>query len=412
MQTEAADELPPPALPSTPPEAKSSPRRRPTRTASTRTAKLSALHSRLSLPAKLPLQTLTRCLIDASADQRQAHNNASMAVIGQDLLAFFTAEHLMVHYPRLPMAIMYAAQYAYSGPATLAAMRAEWGVDTAAYPGPEVDPGLLQFERVTPGNALAEDGQTRLKDMPGLKRMGSGRKNEEWNYRRGMSSRIVYDDEFGDLRSDVKPYPGAPISKRAGEGEGEADGPSQAAVEENVVALQAPAPIDELPSGIPPVTLEAASATFIRALAGAIHLHAGFEAVKKFHRDFFLSRHLELHKLFNFPYPTRDVSRLCAREGFEPPVARLISETGRLSRSPVFVVGVFSGEDKLGEAAGASLNEGRVRAAAAALRAWYLYSPPVDNIIRPSDMEAAAESGNGKKKQWRPQMVDPGEIVT
>jgi dsRNA-specific ribonuclease len=115
---------------------------------------------------------------------------------------------------------------------------------------------------------------------------------------------------------------------------------------------------------------------------------------------------MPLHTLFNFSHPTRDLSRLCAREGFEPPVARLITETGRLSRTPVFVVGVFSGDDKLGEGAGASLNEGRVRAAAAALRSWYLYSPPEGEVVRPSETE-----GKGGRR-WRSQMVDVGEIVT
>jgi hypothetical protein len=36
-------------------------------------------------------------------------------------------------------------RYAYVGPKTLAAMAREWGVDLAALPGGEVDPGLLQI---------------------------------------------------------------------------------------------------------------------------------------------------------------------------------------------------------------------------------------------------------------------------
>ena len=67
---------------------------------------------------------------------------------------------------------------------------------------------------------------------------------------------------------------------------------------------------------------------------------------------------------------------------------------------------MYSGEDKLGEGAGASLNEARVRAAAAALRSWYLYSPPPDDIVLPSDVE----DDNGVR--WKEQMVDLwGEIV-
>ena len=123
--------------------------------------------------------------------------------LGQDLLGYYTAEWLLCHYPRLPMPVLFAAQYAYVGSQTLAAMRSEWGVEVVAAPGPEVDPGLLQLTRVAPGNAMAEGETMRLKDMPQARRLGSGRRNEEWNYRRGMSSRIVYDDQFGDLQTGL-----------------------------------------------------------------------------------------------------------------------------------------------------------------------------------------------------------------
>jgi dsRNA-specific ribonuclease len=360
--------------------------------------KLAALHSRLSLPSKLPLQTLARCLIDSSVDPRPGYNNAPLALLGQDLLGYYTSEHLLCHYPRLPMPVLFAAQYAFVGPATLGSLRSEWGVEVVAAPGQEVDPGLLQLKRVAPGNALSEDGMTLKKDMPSLRRLDTGRRNEAYNYRRGMSSRIVYDDQFGDLQTgipdpDAAPYPGAPTSSRS-----EEHNTDEVAKEET----QGQSPSDG-------ITVQAASTTFVRALAGALHLHAGPAASKAFHAEHILSRHLQLHQLFNFTHPTRDLSRLCLRENFEPPVARLISETGRHSRSPVFVVGVFSGEEKLGEGAGSSLDEARVRAAAAALRSWYLYSPTPDDIVLPSDMEATEGQ---VKKTWKPQVVDVGEIIT
>jgi len=314
----------------------------------------------------------------------------------------------MCHYPRLPMPVLFAAQYAYAGNATLGAMRAEWGVEAVAAPGTEVDPGLLQLKRTTPGNAMLDGETMRIKDMPQARRLGSGRRNEDYNYRRGMSSRIVFDDQFGDLQSglpaDAQPYPGAAISSPA-------EGSAEAGSELEQVALDTAPPQLQTPEETDATTVEAASASFIRALTGALYLHAGSAAAKNFHRDHVLSRQLQLHTLFHFTHPTRDLSRLCAREGFEPPVARLISETGRLSRTPVFVVGVYSGNDKLGEGAGSSLNEGRVRAAAAALRSWYLYSPPDSEVVLPSEVEGAVSGTKGKKK-WKPQMVDIGEIVT
>ena len=314
----------------------------------------------------------------------------------------------MCHHPRLPMPVLFAAQYAYVGSATLAAVRAEWGVDVVAAPGKEVDPGLLQLKRTVAGNSMVEgdvEGR-RVKDLP-IKagKLGSGRRNEEQNYRRGMSSRIVFDDQFGDLQTelpppDSSPYPGAAISTSA---TGDAEDQQVVA---NTTSDRAFFP--QTADDTNPTTVEAASATFIRALAGALYLHAGSAASKTFHRDHILSRQLPLHSLFHFTHPTRDLSRLCARENFEPPVARLLSETGRLSRTPVFVVGVFSGGDKLGEGAGSSLNEARVRAAAAALRGWYLYSPPATEVVLPSEVEGAG----AEKKVWKAQMVDQGEIVT
>jgi hypothetical protein len=84
-------------------------------------------------------------------------------------------------------------------------------------------------------------------------------------------------------------------------------------------------------------------------------------------------------------------------------VARILIETGRKSRHPVFVVGVYSGNDKLGEGAGSSLDEARTRAAVAALKGWYLYSP-VDFRVPSETEEEGAE-------RWSPVLVDSGDIV-
>ncbi|SMY28391.1 unnamed protein product [Zymoseptoria tritici ST99CH_1A5] len=298
------------------------------------------------------------------------------------------------------MPALYAAQYAYVGPATLASMSREWGVEVVAAPGPEVDPGLLQLKRQAAGNAMGPDNMHRLKDMAQGLRLRHTR--DQWN-RPGSSRTNIYGDEFGDIlesnSDDAIPFQGAPISTSAAED----TGISQALDYEDPTSSSSSSTSQDSSSA----TVEAASASFVRALTGALHLHAGSSASKSFHKAHVLSRHLALHQLFSFTHPTRDLSRLCLREGFEPPVARLISETGRLSRTPVFNVGVFSGDDKLGEAAGASLNEARVRASAHALRSWYLYSPPRDDVVLPSDVE-----GGRTGVKWKAQMVDPGEIIT
>lgn len=239
---------------------------------------------------------------------------------------------------------------AYIGPQTLSKVSLEWGVEAAASPGGEVDPGLLQFSHLNPGQALASSTATLRPDTGRIQ------------YRRGVSSRIVYDDEFGDTIQDKKSQD--------------------------------------------PISRDEAHANFVRALVGSIYLHTGRQAARAFIKAHILSRHLQVSSLFSMRNPTRDLARLCAREDFEYPVARLLSETGRLSRTPVFVVGIFSGTEKLGEGAGPSLNEARTRAAVAALKSWYMYSPGSD-VNLPSDMEGSAAVG----KVWEPVHIDMGEIA-
>lgn len=151
------------------------------------------------------------------------------------------------------------------------------------------------------------------------------------------------------------------------------------------------------------VTEEKASTNFVRALMGALYLHGGRTVAKSFFKEHFMSRQLNISTLFNFRYPQRDLSRLCAREGFQSPVARAISETGRKSRHPVFIIGVFSGNEKLGEGAGSSIDEARTCAAVAALKGWYLYSPP--------ELRVPSETEEPGARKWDPMLVDPGDIV-
>ncbi|CAO2653778.1 Nn.00g031890.m01.CDS01 [Neocucurbitaria sp. VM-36] len=316
--------------------------------AAERSTKLHALRSRLSLPPRFPLQALARTLVHPSADPNPAFNNASLSILGRHLLGYYTSEWLLCNYPRLPMPVVFAAVEAYIGPKALATVASEWGIEAAAEPGGEVDPGLLQFKRIKSGD-----------DLP-----AALRRQAPWKWNVTTTHKIMTTDEFGSANAPPSPH-----------------------------ALQKT-----------PVPMEEAAQSFVRALIGALHVHLGSPLVKRFFRDHFLSRHLDISTLFDFRTPTRDLSRLCAREGFESPVARLISETGRLSRHPVFVVGVYSGKDKLGEGAGSSLDEARTRAAAAALKAWYLYRPV--EVTVPSSMEGELDTS-----KWRPNLIDCGEVI-
>ncbi len=314
-------------------------------------AKLAALHARLALSQKMPLQTLARTLVTKSADGNENFNNSNLAFLGSTIVNYHVLEYLVCKWPRLPMAILYEALRAYSGREALQQVATRWGVGSAAAPGEEVDPGLLQWK---PDTAAAESSRWAYVRSEAERSMG---------FRRGLSSRVVLDDAFGDALED--------------------------------------ATTDEL--GLAKMQHEAFS-SFVQAVVGSIYSHCGREAAKSFVKSHILSRQIDLSKMFHFQLPTRELAMLCAREGFEAPVARLESETGRRSRTPVFVVGIYSGKEKLGEGAGASLDAARITASMNALKAWYLYSP--GNKVRvPSDM---MEEG---AKPWKAPHVDIGEVI-
>ncbi|PHH78583.1 hypothetical protein CDD80_6625 [Ophiocordyceps camponoti-rufipedis] len=341
-QSSPVDEIPVPAVQSLP----SPP---PSRAASS--AKLAALHARLSLSDKIPIQTLARVLISPTADPNPAYNNSTLSCLGSCIINYHVLEYLVCKWPRLPIAILYETLRAYAGDESLRQVCKRWGVESAAAPGEEVDPGLLQWkpERRRPSESW----------------WGYVRADVERNevYRRGLSSRIVLDNDFGDM-------------------------------------VEKPGTIDQEYDRLH----DEAFAAVVQATVGAVYSHCGRDAAKSFVVSHILSRQFDPSVLFAFKLPTRELALLCAREGFEPPLARLESETGRLSRTPVYVVAIYSGQEKLGEGAGPSLDIARRKACMVSLKAWYLYSP--GNRVRvPSEM---VEEG---AKPWTAPHIDIGEII-
>lgn len=136
----------------------------------------------------------------------------------------------------------------------------------------------------------------------------------------------------------------------------------------------------------------------VRSIIGAHYLSTKDESTtKEFIYQHILSRKLDISTMFEFEQPTRELSTLCKRENLEQPVARLLAENGRSSNSPVYVVGVFSGEQKLGESYGSSLKEAKIRASVNALKNWYLYKPVTVSV--PSDAD------------YKPGVVDHGIVI-
>jgi dsRNA-specific ribonuclease len=336
-------------------------------------AKLAALHARLSLPERLSRQTLARALVDASADENPNFNNSNLALLGQTLINYHVAEWLMCRYPRLPMSIFYEAMRGFAGTEALYSTAQSWGIEAAAAPGGEVDPGLLQYSVHKMGVSMTTFGSRRTE----------AQYLEKFKWRRGISSRVVFDDDFGDQVNTAL---------------------ENSVNDENGLELEAPSNMS-YGSAETRKLAEKAYANAVRATVGGVYAHCGRERVKAFIQAHILSRTLDLSNLFSFTMPTRELSLLCAREDFESPVARILSETGRLSRTPVFVVGIFSGKDKLGEGAGPNLDYARNRAAMNALKAWYLYSPG-ETVRLPSDMLV------DDAKPWEPVYIDMGEIIS
>ena len=104
-------------------------------------------------------------------------------------------------------------------------------------------------------------------------------------------------------------------------------------------------------------------ASIVRAFIGLLYKEQGLVAARTFVHTHLLSRQFPIQSLLHFRDPKFVLSNTLKKYQREPPISRLLKETGRMSISPVFVVGIFSGEVKVGEAFGSSLRmaEFRVR---------------------------------------------------
>lgn len=65
--------------------------------------------------------------------------------------------------------------------------------------------------------------------------------------------------------------------------------------------------------------------------------------------------------MIKFRDPKFALLEMVNKFGRERPKSRLLRETGRYSNSPIFVVGIFSGEDELGQGFGSSLKMAEYR---------------------------------------------------
>ncbi|KAI5124191.1 hypothetical protein M0805_005042 [Coniferiporia weirii] len=166
---------------------------------------------------------------------------------------------------------------------------------------------------------------------------------------------------------------------------------------------------DSLSSVPKPVTLTDALATVPRALTALVYQRRSLPTARKFVHSYFLSRDVDLRPLIKFRDPKMALSRTVSKFQRERPISRLLKETGRLSNSPMFVVGIFSGAEKLGEGFGSSLKMAEYRAAEDSLHRLYLTRTPPDMLSLPTDtfsmqQGSVYEAGEGAD------IYVPGEI--
>ncbi|KAJ6621350.1 ribonuclease III domain-containing protein [Mycena sp. CBHHK59/15] len=134
----------------------------------------------------------------------------------------------------------------------------------------------------------------------------------------------------------------------------------------------------------PPLQRSDALASIPRALTALLYQHRSLPSARQFVHSYFLSREVDLRSMIKFVDPKKALAEMVRKFQRDPPKSRLLKETGRFSNSPIFVVGIYSGNDKLGEGFGASLKMAEYRAAENSLLSVYLTRTPPELLQLPT----------------------------
>lgn len=270
---------------------------------------LVALHSRLRLPELYSHSTLSQALnLDKFGGLA---NNFGLNTLGKNLLSYYVSEHLLMKYPRLPMAVHNAAVDAYMGSETLALIGKSWGIEVDSNSKLQKhlaqEPDALQYGKL---RFLSDDAKEKVQES------GAHELSAEELASLDVSSNSFLTKEQDAFASAVRAVIGGLYTHEG----------------------------------------EEATKTFIEThiLSRKVPLTEMFQFSKPTRELARLCDKLELE---------------------DPLEVRLIAETGRLSAHAIYVAGAFSGGNKLGEGVGSSLNEAKTRAVVNALLSYYLYTP-------------------------------------
>ncbi|KAJ3059842.1 hypothetical protein HDU98_004137 [Podochytrium sp. JEL0797] len=126
-------------------------------------------------------------------------------------------------------------------------------------------------------------------------------------------------------------------------------------------------------------------ARVVQQLVGSLYEEQGAKAVNSFITNHIHSRTVDVAshlKLNN--NPKQVLRQLLKDQNKQSPVSRMLKETGRLSTNPVFIVGVYSGIDKLGEGYGSSIAMAETRACKNALERHF--TKEIKDVQLPADL--------------------------
>lgn len=109
------------------------------------------------------------------------------------------------------------------------------------------------------------------------------------------------------------------------------------------------------------------------AIVGAVYQDQGPKGARKLVHDLVITQlaGLDLQEVVKFQHPRFMLNTILSSQGRAKPVSRLISESGRATHFPSFVVGIFSGDNCLGEGTGTSLRRAELEAMCTALRTHF-----------------------------------------
>ncbi|KAJ3151581.1 hypothetical protein HDU89_002024 [Geranomyces variabilis] len=111
--------------------------------------------------------------------------------------------------------------------------------------------------------------------------------------------------------------------------------------------------------------------SILQALIGALYQDQGAAVTKQFITSHFLSRTVDESIHAKLANPLAALDAVTAVAGRPRPEARVLKETGANGPSPLYLVALFNGQEKLGDGYGSSKAQAEARAAKRVLRNHY-----------------------------------------